>query len=624
MKKLCAVLTAALLLLSVMNLGAGGQAPAEDKMIIREASQVPGLIFPPVWDGQTLSLNASIYDFLVELEHGTGELVPSLAKEWSTPDGKVWTLKLREGVKFHDGSDFTSEDVRYTLELTQDPDVGHLKKADFEVVERIDTPDDYTVVLHLSEVRPTFIYQLTDYHVCVLSSEYDYASKGETAPMGTGPFVLKQMIPKESALLVKNEEYWNEGYPKADELRIYFVPDIDASVSMLEAGKVDVCPFVNTIHKKNLEAKGFKVVSPYQEYRFVAMAADREPFDDNRVRLAMKYTMDPEVLAKACQGELGSDVYYNETPILNVLPQYHEIPFRGRDINKVKQLLAEAGYPNGLSVELYYGSDHPYGQELAKAVKELAAPAGFDIQLKGYTRDVYLSQYWMNGPMLLTGWGPRVDPSMILALAYHSEGPWNESHMADAEVDELIGKISTEVNDAKRQQYYDRLQEVFHERGTVMNVQVPYFVAMRQEVMDYRQPPTFMTQYESGVAYIFISHDLHVINYISDYIMVMYLGRICEYGKRDEVIFPPYHPYTEALLSAVPEVDPTLEKRMIRLEGSPPNPTEKIIGCPFAGRCHRKVGSICDTNAPPRLDFSESHFLFCHIPAEELTANGST
>ena len=102
----------------------------------------------------------------------------------------------------------------------------------------------------------------------------------------------------------------------------------------------------------------------------------------------------------------------------------------------------------------------------------------------------------MNGPMLLTGWGPRVDPTMLLMLAYHSEGPWNESHIADAEVDDLISKISTEVDSVQRQEYYDQLQEVFHERGTIINIQVPYFVAMRPEVQDYRQPPTFMTQYE--------------------------------------------------------------------------------------------------------------------------------
>lgn len=125
-------------------------------------------------------------------------------------------------------------------------------------------------------------------------------------------------------------------------------------------------------------------------------------------------------------------------------------------------------------------------------------------------------------------------------------------------------------------------------------------------------------QRDSGAAYIFISHDLNVINYLSDNIMVMYLGKICEYGSKGEVVGSPRHPYTEALLSAVPDVDPSLEKETIRLEGAPPNPTEKVVGCPFAGRCHRKVGEICDTVSPPRVEFSDTHFAYCHISAEEL------
>jgi len=125
-------------------------------------------------------------------------------------------------------------------------------------------------------------------------------------------------------------------------------------------------------------------------------------------------------------------------------------------------------------------------------------------------------------------------------------------------------------------------------------------------------------QQESGAAYIFISHDLNVINYISDYIVVMYLGRICEYGRKDEVVGPPYHPYTEALMSAVPDVDPSLKRKVIRLEGSPPNPTKKIVGCPFAGRCHKKIGPICDTTPPPRVYFSEHHFAYCHLPPEQM------
>jgi peptide/nickel transport system substrate-binding protein len=476
---------------------AGGEQEKESKMIIRVAEQVPNLITPGSWDGQAFSLNASIYDYLIELDAETGELVPSLATEWSSPDGKVWTIKLREGVTFHDGSPFTAEDVKFTLERTQDPGLGHLKAQDFEVVDRIDTPEDHTVVITLKESFPTFIYLMTDYNMAILASDYDYSSKGESSPMGTGPFKLEKLIPKESALLVKNENYWNAGLPKAEELRIYFVPDIDSSVTMLEAGEVDIVPQISPVMKKRLESMdGFNVVSPYQESRFIALAQDREPFSDNKVRLAFKYTIDPEILAKACLGTLGETIFYNETPIVNALAQYKDIPFRGRDIEKAKQLLAEAGYPNGVEVEFFYASDHPYGTEIAQTLKELSAPAGFNLELKGFPRDIYLSQYWLNGPMLLTGWGVRVDPSMLLMLAYHSEGPWNESHMNDPEVDRLIEKIRAEVDPAQRQTYYDRLQEIFYERGTVINLQVPYLVGTSEALKDYRQPVTMLPQLE--------------------------------------------------------------------------------------------------------------------------------
>ena len=142
MKKILFVLVIFVLIFSTTNLFAGGEKETEDKMVIRVAEQVPNLITPGSWDGQAFSMNSSIYEYLLEMDAGTGELRPSLATEWSTEDGKVWTFKLRQGVKFHNGSSFTSEDVKFTLERTQDPDLGHLKAQDFSIIEKIDTPDD--------------------------------------------------------------------------------------------------------------------------------------------------------------------------------------------------------------------------------------------------------------------------------------------------------------------------------------------------------------------------------------------------------------------------------------------------------------------------------------------------
>ena len=499
MRKIIVIALAIFILTSASALIAGGakEASASSQKTIRVADQVPGLITPGSWDGQTFSMNSSIYEYLIEIDTDTGEIAPVLASEWSTEDGKKWVFSLRKDVLFHNGTTFDAEDVKFTIERTQDPALGHLKKQDFAIVESVETPDPYTVVLNLKESRPTFVYQFTDYNMAMLSSEYDYGKLGETAPMGTGPFKMVRLIAKESAELEKNAQYWDAELPKIDKLLIYFVADVDSAISMLEDGRVDVVPFVTPIIKQRLDkVEGVSVITPFQEQRFVAMVQSMEPFDDNRVRLALKYAMDPEILAKSTQLALGDGVSYNETPIMNMLAEYKERPLRERDIEKARGLLAQAGYPNGVAVELFYSSDHPFEQNIAQTVKELAAPAGFNIELKGYTRDIYLSQYWLNVPFCITGWGGRIDPSMLLSLAFHSKGPWNESHLDNPKVDRLIDLISGEVDDDLRRAYYHELQDVFYEEGTLLNVQVPFMVAISDKVVNYRHPLTMLPQYK--------------------------------------------------------------------------------------------------------------------------------
>jgi len=497
MKRTISVMFMLIFVISMAFASGEKEAPKEEKMI-RIAEQVPGLITPGVWDGQAFSMNGSLYEYLVEMNPETGELEPLLATSWETEDGKTWKIMLREGVKFHDGSVFNAEDVKYTIERTQDPKIGHLKKKDFEVVSSVKTPDDYTVIINLSEPRPTFIYQMTDYNMAILSSDYDYANLGESKPMGTGPFIMKQLMPKESALLVRNPTYWEAGLPVVDKLAIYFVSDIDASISMLESDKVDVVPFITQNIKTRLEKNPkINVVTPYQEMRFIYMTTDMEPFDDNRVRQAFKYSMDPQTIARSvAQMDLNDGVYYNESPIMNIMAEFKDIPLRGRDTEKSKKLLADAGYPNGVSVELYYASDHPFGKELAQTVQELAIDGGFDITLKGYPRDVYLSQHWMNVPFAITAWAARPDPSVLLLLAFRGGGSWNESHIDNPEANKLIDKIAAESDEAKRLGYYHELQEVFYDEGSIINVQVPLLIAVSSDITNYRHPLTQIPQYK--------------------------------------------------------------------------------------------------------------------------------
>jgi peptide/nickel transport system ATP-binding protein len=131
------------------------------------------------------------------------------------------------------------------------------------------------------------------------------------------------------------------------------------------------------------------------------------------------------------------------------------------------------------------------------------------------------------------------------------------------------------------------------------------------------------TQRQHGTTLLFISHDLSLVRYLADRVVVMYLGHVMEHGTTDEIFSPPYHPYTEALLSAVPIADTSIERKRIILSGSLPSAIDPPKGCPFHTRCHRKVGVICETKEPPEVEFGEGHTIACHIPIDEMREMGA-
>src|SRR5690606_22797191 len=127
-------------------------------------------------------------------------------------------------------------------------------------------------------------------------------------------------------------------------------------------------------------------------------------------------------------------------------------------------------------------------------------------------------------------------------------------------------------------------------------------------------------QREYGMSILFIAHDLSVVRYLSDDVAIMYLGHVCEMGPAEDVFAPPYHPYTEALLSAIPLPDPTVRPRPIRLDGQVPSALTPPPGCPFHTRCPHKIGEICEREVPPARVRGEGHVIHCHLPLDELPA----
>jgi peptide/nickel transport system ATP-binding protein len=119
---------------------------------------------------------------------------------------------------------------------------------------------------------------------------------------------------------------------------------------------------------------------------------------------------------------------------------------------------------------------------------------------------------------------------------------------------------------------------------------------------------------------LYISHDLSVVRYLSDRIVVMYLGRVMEQGRTEEVFAPPYHPYTEALLAAIPIADQHYAKRSVLLAGEIPSASKPPPGCPFSTRCSYRILGTCDVLPPPVQEFAQGHRIACHLPRKELLA----
>jgi len=181
------------------------------------------------------------------------------------------------------------------------------------------------------------------------------------------------------------------------------------------------------------------------------------------------------------------------------------------------------------------------------------------------------------------------------------------------------------------QNYYDRLPRQLS-GGEKQRVGIARAFAARPDLVLCDEPVSSLDvsvqaavlnllleiQQKYGTTMLFIAHDLSVVRFFSDYIAVMYLGKICEIGPAEAIYAPPYHPYTESLLSAVPIPDPTAEQKRIRLSGTVPSALNPPSGCRFHTRCPRKIGEICEAEAPRGQDAGNGHRIFCHIPLEEL------
>ena len=402
----------------------------------------------------------------------TGELIPELAESWeATPDAVTWTFKLRSGVEFHNGKTMDADDVVASINHHRGEDSTSAAKAILDPIAEIRADGTDTVVFTMQEGNADFPFIVSDYHIGIMPSA-DGVPDADSG-IGTGGYVLKSFEPGVRASLDRNPNYWKEGRAHVDAAELLAIVDVTARTNALTTGEIDAMDRADlkTVHllARNKSIR-IEETSGTQHYTF-AMRTDTPPFDDNHVRLALKFGLDREALLKTIL--LGHGVLGNDHPI-GRSNTYHasELEQRAYDPDKAKFHLKEAGLTS-LSLDLS-AADAAYAGAVDAAVlyKEHAAQAGIDINVVREPNDGYWSNVWMQKPWSAVYWGGRPTEDWMFSTAYSDGAPWNDSFWVHDQFNQLLVAARAELDHAKRREMYVEMQRIVSDEGGVI---IPMF-----------------------------------------------------------------------------------------------------------------------------------------------------
>jgi len=415
---------------------------------IRVASQVPaGKIDPVTVDDQGgLMMLHQTGEFLM-ISGPDLVLKPWLALSWKpNDDGTVWTFKIRQGVKFHNGKVMTAKDVAASVERLADPKNTSNALSVFKgtlSVGNTKAIDDETVEFHLDAPNGNFPYLVSSDNYNLVIVPADYAGDFESNFVGTGPFKLEKFTPKQGASFVRNDDYWGD---KAlpDKTVWSFYDSQQAMAVALQGGQVDVITQVPAVGSQGLlNDPNLQVITARScACEQVHMRVDQGPFKDKRIRQAVALTLDREGIAKGLfqgRAEVG-----NDSPFAPVFPSTDtSVEQRKMDLAKAKELLAAAGVPNGFKAKLTtenYLEIPQYAVLIQNACKKI----GIDIELNVEAQDAYYgkavfgSSDWLDSEMGITDYGHRGVPNVLLSAPLKSEGTWNSAHFKNKEYEQLV------------------------------------------------------------------------------------------------------------------------------------------------------------------------------------------
>lgn len=412
-------------------------------------------------DQPSARVRVQIYETLVN--HGPNlEVIPGLAKSWEQIDEVTWEFVLQENVKFHNGDGFTAADVKYSFDRIKElPSPAAFL---IDSVKEVVVVEPYKVHIVLNEPFAPILAHLAHPSNAIVnrrSVEEAGDGYGSLVAVGTGPFVFTEWIAGSHVELTRNENYWGEP-AKVERLIIRGIPENTVRAIELETGGVDIAYNIDPTDEFRLTGTPGLILDKSQTLStsYIGFNVQKEPFNDVRVRQAINYALDVEAVVDY--------IYTGQAapaggPLAPLVWGAIDVDGYGYDPERAKELLAEAGYPNGFKTTIWT-NDNPLRMQIAEMFQADLAEIGVDVEVLIVPWATYLADTAAGKhDMFILGWVTvTADPDYGLYALFHSSqfgDPGNRSFYANPRVDELLDLGRTEADPEKRAAIYAEAQE---------------------------------------------------------------------------------------------------------------------------------------------------------------------
>ncbi|MBB3666170.1 MULTISPECIES: ABC transporter substrate-binding protein [Prauserella salsuginis group] len=400
----------------------------------------------------------NLYEPLVYRDHDFEVSYLVAEKLEPSADARTWTATLREGVRFHDGRPVTPADVVATFRRVMDPDDPKSGATSLSMLEKVTTKGDRQVEFHLNEPSAVFADYLGQYSLGIVPADFDLEN-----PVGTGPFRAASFTAGLQSRFVRNPHYWRPGRPYLDELVLINFTEDDARINALLASQVDAIDQVpvSLVEVLRSDERMRILSSETGTWLPFTMRVDRPPFDDVRVRQALRLVIDREQMINqvlAGQGRVGNDLYAPFDPAYA-----SELPQRTRNIAEARRLLAEAGKSN-LDIELVTAPIQAGAVEAAQVFQQQAKAAGVNVRLRRVDTTTFYGDNYLKWDFAQDFWYTR---NYLPQAANGSlpDSPYNETHWDDPEFVRLVRTANRTSDTGERTRLLKQAQRIEHERG---------------------------------------------------------------------------------------------------------------------------------------------------------------